>query len=124
MAVAIKWAEDALKKALERCRKLPSYQEEQSPNPICIFLSDAENTGGDVVAAAKALRSIPFKDGSVDVFAVGVGMLDEHFETLKSIASRPEYAIRIDPEGIAEFLAEVHGTIIDSSDVARLAAKR
>jgi hypothetical protein len=122
--VALAWAEGAVKKALERCRKLPNYQEELAPNPICIFLSDAENTGGAVTAAASSLHSIPFRGGCVDVFAVGVGMQDEHFKTMTEIASRPEYAIRIDPEGIAEFLAEVHGTIVESSDVARLAAKR
>jgi hypothetical protein len=122
--LALEWAEGALKKALERCRKIPNYQEDQAPNPICVFISDAENTGGEVAAAATALRSIPFKGGCVDVFAVGVGMRDEHFETMTAIASRPEYAIRIDPEGIAEFLAEVHGTILESSDVARLAANK
>jgi hypothetical protein len=124
IAPALEWAAGGVKKALERCRKISNYQEEQAPNPICVFLSDAENTGGDVTAAANALRSIPFKNGCVDVFAVGVGMQDEHFKTMTAIASRPEYAIRIDPEGIAEFLAEVHGTLVESSDVARLAAKR
>lgn len=124
MPLALQWAEKALRKALERCRtSIQNYQEELSPNPICVFLSDGENTGEEVTAAAKTLRSIPVKDGCLDVFAVGVGMQDQHFEVMKAIASRPEYAIRIDSEGVADFLGEVGGTIVEGTDIAHLAAK-
>jgi len=123
MLPALEWAEEALKKSLERCRSIPNYQEEQAPNPICVFLSDGECTGEDPSVAAKALRSIAFKNGEVDVLAVGVGMRDEHFEVMKGIASRPEYAIRIDSEGVADFLGDVGGTVVEGTDVAHLAAK-
>jgi hypothetical protein len=124
MPLALQWAEGALRKALERCRtSIPNYQEELAPNPICVFLSDGENTGEDITAAATFLRSVPFKDGCVDVFAVGVGRQGEHFDTMRAIASRPEYAIRIDPEGVADFLGEVGGTVVEGTDVARIATK-
>jgi len=123
MLPALQWAEGALKKSLQRCRSMPNYQEELAPNPLCIFLSDGECTGDDPAPAAKALRSIPFKNGEVDVFAVGVGMRDEHFEVMKSIASKPEYAIQIDSEGVADFLGDVGGTVVEGTDVARLTAK-
>jgi hypothetical protein len=97
MLPALEWAEEALKKSLERCRSIPNYQEEQAPNPICVFLSDGECTGEDPSAAAK--------------------------EVMKGIASRPEYAIRIDSEGVADFLGDVGGTVVEGTDVAHLAAK-
>jgi hypothetical protein len=124
MLPALQWAETALKKSLDRCRNIANYQEDLAPNPICVFLSDGECTGEDPTPAAKALRSIAFKNGEVDVFAVGVGMRDEHFEVMKAIASRPEYAIRIDSEGVADFLGDVGGTVVEGTDVAHLAAKR
>jgi hypothetical protein len=123
MLPALQWAERALKKSLERCRSIPNYQEELAPNPICVFLSDGECTGEDPTPAARALRSIPFNHGEVDVFAVGVGMRDEHFEVMKAIASRPEYAIRIDSEGVADFLGDVGGTVVEGTGVAHLAAR-
>lgn len=122
MLPALEWAEMAVKKSLERCRNLPVYQEELAPNPICVFLSDGECTGDDPTPAAEALRAIPFKDGEIEVFAIGVGMLDEHFEVMKSIASKPEYAIRIDAEGIAELLGAVGTTVTKNQDTARLIA--
>ena len=123
MLPALRWAETAIRKSLERCRKLPIYQEELAPNPICVFLSDGECTGEDPIPAAKALRAIPFKDGEIDVFAVGVGLLDQHFEVMKSIASKPEYAIRIGPEGIADLLGDIGGTVFGNEDAATLVAK-
>jgi hypothetical protein len=123
MLPALQWAEVALKKSLERCRSIPNFQEELAPNPICVFMSDGESTGEDPASAAKALRTIAIKNGEVDVLAVGVGMLDEHFEVMKSIASQPEYAVRIGPEGVADFLGEVAGTALEGGTVADLAAK-
>lgn len=123
MLLALKWAEGALKKSLERSRSLPNYQEELAPNPLCVFLSDAELTGEDPKPAAVALRSIPIAGGEVDVFAVGVGMRDEDFETMRKIASREEYAVRIDAGGVADFLANVGATITEGRAVNNLAAK-
>jgi von Willebrand factor type A domain len=123
MLLALQWAEAAVKKALERCRSIPNYQEDLAPNPICVVLSDGECTGEDPGPAAHALRSIAFKNGEVDVFAIGVGMRDEHFEAMKAIASRPEYAIKIDSEGVADFLGDVGGTVVEGTDLAHLAAK-
>jgi hypothetical protein len=123
MQPALQWAEQALKKSLERCRSIKNYQEDLAPNPICVFLSDGECTGGDPAPAAHALRSISFKNGEVDVFAVGVGMRDEHFDVMKAIASRPEYAIRIAPEGVSDFLGDVGGTVVEGKAVADLATK-
>jgi hypothetical protein len=123
MLLALQWADSAVKKALERCRAIPNYQEDKAPNPVCIFLSDGESTGEDFRPAANALRSISFKNGEIDVLAAGVGMKDEHFENMKAIASRPEYAIRIDSEGVAEFLGDVGGTVVEGTDIARLASK-
>ena len=123
MLPALLWAESALKKSLERCRSIPNFQEELAPNPICVFMSDGECTGDDPALAARALRAITVKNGEVDVLAVGVGMLDEHFEVMKSIASNPEYAVRIGSEGVADFLGEVAGTALEGGNVADLAAK-
>jgi uncharacterized protein YegL len=124
MLPALQWAEQALKKSLERCRSIPNYQEDLAPNPICVFLSDGECTGDDPTSAAKALRSIAFKNGEVDVCAVGVGMRDEHFEVMKAIASKPEYAIRIGAEGIAEFLGAIGSTFVDNKgSILDVAAK-
>jgi uncharacterized protein YegL len=128
MQPALRWAETALKKSLERCRSIPNYQEDLAPNPICVFLSDGECTGDDPTAAAKALRTISFKNGEVDVCAVGVGMHDEHFEVMKAISSKPEFAIPIGAEGIAEFLGEIGSTFVDNRgsimDVAAKAKRR
>jgi uncharacterized protein YegL len=123
MEPALRWAEGALNQSLQRCRSIPNYQEELAPNPICVFLSDGECTGEDPASAARAVRSIPFKEGEVDVFAVGVGMRDEHFEVMKTIASRPEYAIRIDAEGVADFLGDVGNTVVVGAGAADLAAR-
>ena len=128
MQPALQWAETALKKSLERCRSIPNYQEDLAPNPICVFLSDGECTGDDPAEAAKALRAIPFKGGEVEVCAVGVGMRDEHFEVMKAISSKPEFAIRIGAEGIAEFLGDIGSTFVDNRgtimDVAAKAKRR
>ena len=123
MDTALRWAERALVQSLQRCRSVPNYQEESAPSPICVFLSDGECTGEDPAAAASSLRSVAFKDGQVDVFAVGVGMRDEHFEVMKTIASRPEYAIRIDAEGVADFLGDVGNTVVVGTGVEELAAR-
>ncbi|WP_263352917.1 vWA domain-containing protein [Acidicapsa acidisoli] len=124
MHFALEWAKDALQQSLERCRKeIRAFQEEKAPNPLCVLLSDGEFTGGDVMEPAKALQSISVKNGNVDVVSVGVGMEEQHFEVMRSIASRPEHAIQIDPGGIADFLSDVGSTIVDSTSVAQLVAK-
>jgi len=125
MHLALQWAKDALQQSLDRCRRdISRFQEENAPNPLCVILSDGENTGPDVTAAAQALRGVVVKNGSVDVVAVGVGMEEQHFEVMKSIASGEDLALQISAEGIADFLGEVGNTIVDSTPVARLAARR
>src|SRR5277367_201490 len=40
MLLALQWADGALKKGLDRCRKtIPNYQEELAPNPLCVVIS-------------------------------------------------------------------------------------
>ena len=46
MPEALNWASQALQKALAECKKIPGYAEEASPNPLVLFFSDGENTGG------------------------------------------------------------------------------
>ena len=75
------------------------------------------------MVAVNVLHSCQVKEGSVDLIAVGVGMQDEHFEIMKRIASKPDYAIRIESEGIAEFLSEVASTVLQSTTVGQLATK-
>jgi len=123
MAAALTWAADALTESLEASRAKPNYREEDAPNPLCIFLSDGENTGKDVATDAQALRSIPFKGGSVDVVAVGVGMKEEHFQVMKAIASRPEYAVNIGDNDVASFLADVGATIVEGRPLATFIEK-
>jgi uncharacterized protein YegL len=113
MPRALQWARQAVEKALSECRANPTYNESETPNPLCVFLSDGENTGSDVAVPAAALRSVPFHGGSVDVVAVGVGMQDAHFEVMKQIASQPQYALRIDDDDIANFLATVGATVVE-----------
>lgn len=124
MHLALDWAKDAVQKSLDRCRtEIRGFQEEKAPNPLCVILSDGENTGPDVSESAHALQSVRLTNGSIDVVAVGVGMGDQHFEVMKLIASRPEQAFQIDPGGIADFLSNVGSTIVDSKPVSQLAAK-
>ena len=111
MPEALTWASQAVQKALAECRKIPGYTEEASPNPLVLFFSDGENTGGDVGPAAKALKAIPFVGGSVDVVAIGIGMDQKDFPIMEGIASRPELAVNIDPAEVAEFIAEVGATL-------------
>jgi uncharacterized protein YegL len=120
MPIALRWAREALQKSLERCKANPNYREQDAPNPLCIFLSDGENTGGDVTTDAISLRSVPFHGGNVDVVAVGVEMQDSHFEVMKAIASRPEYAVRISDDEVANFLAAVDATIVDGKSLGEL----
>jgi hypothetical protein len=63
------------------------------------------------------------KNGQIDVVAVGVGMEEQHFATMKVIASRPEMAVQINSEGIADFLSNVGSTLVDSKPVAQIVAK-
>jgi uncharacterized protein YegL len=111
MPEALAWASQALQKALSECRKIPGYAEEGSPNPLVLFFSDGENTGGDVGPVAKALKSIPFSGGAVDVVAVGIGMDQKDFPVMEGIASRPDLSVNIDPKDLAEFIADVGATL-------------
>ena len=125
MDVALQWALGALQKSFERCRtEIVRYQEALAPNPLCVVLSDGENTGPDIAAASKALHSTVWQTGHIDVVAVGVGMEDQHFETMKAIASKPDMAVQINAEGIADFLSKVGSTLVDSQPVAQIVAKR
>lgn len=124
MRLALEWAQKALGMSLARSRQISNYREELAPNPLIVFLSDGEDTGeDDPMVAVRVLHSCQLKDGGVDLIAVGVGMQDEHFEIMKRIASKPDYAIRIESEGIAEFLSDVASTVLQSTTVGQLAAK-
>lgn len=124
MHLALQWAMAALQRSIERCRtEIPRYQEDLAPNPLCVFLSDGENTGPDIAAAASALHSTVWKTGRIDVFAVGVGMEEQHFETMKGIASQPEMAVQIDAQGIADFLSNVGSTLVENRPVEQIAKK-
>ena len=112
MAPALEWAAGALEKAIAVCRKLPVFDESNSPPPIVIFMSDGDNTGPDVRDAARKLRSIQFGGGPVTVIACGIGMHEEHLEILRSIASSPEFAMNINPSLLPDFIAAVGATFI------------
>jgi hypothetical protein len=111
MPGALAWAAQALKKALSECKKIAGYTEEASPSPLVLFFSDGENTGGDVQPLAKALKSIPFSGGGVDVVAVGIGLDQKDFAVMEGIASRPNLCVNIDPGEVAEFIADVGATL-------------
>jgi len=123
MPLALRWAAGAVTKSLDSCRTKSNYREDETPNPLVIFLSDGENTGSDVVADAHALRSISFKGGRIEVVAVGVGMKDEHFQVMKEIASEPEYAVNINDGDVASFLADVGATIVEGRSLATFIEK-
>jgi uncharacterized protein YegL len=116
MSTALAWAAQALQKALERCRALSYYEENEAPNPLCVFFSDGENTGDDVEQAADALKSIAFNGGNVDVIACGIGMQSNAFAVMQKIASRPELAVNIDPEHLADFIADVEASVYKGED--------
>lgn len=111
MADALTWASQALQKGLAECKKIAKYSQEGSPNPLVVFFSDGENTGGDVGASADALKSVPFTGGMVDVVAVGIGMNQKDFPVMERIASRADLAVNIDPSQLAEFIADVGATV-------------
>jgi uncharacterized protein YegL len=111
MADALEWGVKATEKAIAKCRKLPVFDEPNTPPPVVLFLSDGNNTGKDVREAAERLCAISFQGGPVSVIACGVGMLDEHFPVMKAIASNEELAMNIRPSQLAEFLAAVSATL-------------
>ena len=111
MPKALEWAKHSLEQALARCRQNPKFKEDESPNPLVVFFSDGENTGGDVEGPAQALKAIAFQGGNVDVVACGIGMDPASFPVMQKIASRPELAVNIDPEHLAEFIADVGATV-------------
>jgi uncharacterized protein YegL len=111
MSSALTWASQALQNALAECQKIATYSQGGSPNPLVVFFSDGENTGGDVGASADALKAIPFAGGSVDVVAVGVGMSQNAFPIMERIASRPDLAVNIKESELGEFIADVVITV-------------
>jgi uncharacterized protein YegL len=125
MPRALEWALAALQRGLDQCRTtIVGYREEDSPPPLCLFLSDGENTGGDLTLPARALHSVPFKGGEVQVVAGGIGMEPQHFEFMKTIASRPEYAVAVAPEELAQFIAEVGLTTVTEKTVEEVVEER
>lgn len=113
MPKALRWAAQAIQQALDRCRNLPVYNEDQAPNPVCLFFSDGASTSREPVGpAAQAIKSIAFQGGGVDVIACGIGMTQSEFPVMQEIASRPDWAINIDPDNIGEFIAEVTVTFV------------
>jgi uncharacterized protein YegL len=111
MSTALEWAAQALRQALDRCRSLHYFKEDESPNPLCVFFSDGENTGPDVAQSANALKSIAFRGGAVDVIACGIGMQAKDFAVMQQIASQPDLAVNIDPERLGNFIAEVEASV-------------
>jgi uncharacterized protein YegL len=122
--LALQWAKGALQKSLDRARNVPHYQEERSPDPLCVVLSDGEITGPDCKPYVQDLHTVPIEKGKVNIVAVGVGMQEQHFQVLKEIASTPENAVQIGSKEIAEFLAEMGDTMVGSLKVEDVVAKR
>lgn len=112
MAAALEWAVAALEKSLDVCRRLPAFDESNSPPPLIVFMSDGENNGPEIEDVARRLRSIRFGAGPVNVIACGIGMHEEHLPTLRTIASNPEFAMNINPSRLADFIAAVGATMM------------
>lgn len=124
MYSALDWGADSLQESLNRCRnEAPNYDEVNTPSPLCVFFSDGANNGPDPAPAAQALKSIPFKGGSIDVVACGIGMSSEDFQIMGIIASHQDLVVNIDPEKLAEFIAEVGATAIKSESPVKLIEK-
>ena len=122
MPEALKWATKALQQALDRCRALSYYREDRAPDPLCVFFSDGENTGGDVAPIATALKSVPFKGGAVDVIACAIEMQPKDLAVMQKIASRPELSFNIDQDRLADFIAAVEASVYEGKDPATLPA--
>jgi len=122
---ALTWAAEALAQALARCRSISGYRETDSPIPLVVLFSDGANTGSDVGASANALRAVAHQAGAVEVVACGIGMDAADFAVMQAIASRPEFAINIDPSLLDQFIATVgltatnNGTAEDLVDATR-----
>lgn len=113
MPKALRWAAQAIQQSLDRCRNLPNYNESQTPNPVCLFFSDGASTSREPAdVAAQTIKSIPFQGGGVDVIAVGIGISQSEYPVMEGIASRPGWAVIIDPDNIGEFLATVGATYV------------
>jgi uncharacterized protein YegL len=123
MPKALAWGATAVQRALDECRKVPGYSEESSPNPLVVFFSDGANTGGDVTSHAQALKSVRFTSGTVDVVAVGIGMLQYDLPVMEQIASRPELAVNIDPAELPGFIADVGATALNNETPDKLIEK-
>ncbi len=120
MAEALRWAKEAVETALQKCRALPDYAENESPNPLCIFFSDGENTGSDVTQAANALKAVRFDGGQVDVVACGIGLQQKDFPTMEAIASDVSLATNISPDRLGDFIAEVTVTVFKGEQAQQL----
>lgn len=122
---ALTWAAQALTQALTRCRSISGYREADSPVPMVVLFSDGANTGADVTASANALKAISHQAGPAEVVACGIGMDASDFPVMQAIASRPEFAINIDPALLEQFIAKVgltslnNGTAEDLVDATR-----
>lgn len=122
MAKALKWANTALQKSLDKCRQIPGFKEDDAPNPLVIFFSDGENydDAADIISEANNLASIAFQGGGVDVVAVGIGMEQQHFKIMQDIASDPTLAVNIDPDKLGDFISEAAQTIGKSESPKKL----
>lgn len=123
MASALTWGAQAIQRSLDRCRQKSNFRESDAPPPIVLFLSDGANTGPDISSAAAAVRNVQTTAGPIDVIACGIGMDAAAFSVMGTIASRPEFAVNIDPTRIAEFIAEAKATIDGEAPVSDLAEK-
>ena len=123
MPAALKWGARALQQALDRCRASSYYEEAGAPNPLCVFFSDGENTGGDVEPPATAFKSVPFKGGDVDIIACGIGMQPKDFAVMQKIASRSELAVNIDPDHLGDFIADVEASVYKGEDPKNIAER-
>jgi uncharacterized protein YegL len=110
MPLALNWTKEAVEAALGRCRAITGYSEQSSPNPLCVFFSDGENTGGDVAAPARALRSVNFNGGQVDVVACGIELQPKDEQTMRAIASDPNLFINISFDKLVTFIADIGKT--------------
>lgn len=121
MAGALTWAADAVRQALEVCRGNPQYREHQAPNPLVVFFSDGANypetsyPAANIEPAARQIKSIPHKDGNVDVVACGIGMERQDFPIMQAIASRPDLAANIDPDHLADYIAAVATSVLEGA---------
>jgi hypothetical protein len=125
--LALKWAVSALEESLDQCRRqIAHYQEQKSPNPLLMVLTDAEDIDLDSCRPyMEALAKVPIQSGALEIVAVGVEVLPKDLEVLKKIATREDYAIQIGSEDIEGFLGDFRDTFIyPQKTLEELASKR